>query len=242
MPRKPRIAPANYTQHVYNRGINKRNCFHDDHDFKCFAAFLISYSKKYLVKIHAWVFMTNHYHLLCTPITDDGLSKMMQELGRDYTRYFNQKYDRTGSLWEGRFNSNLVDTDEYLLTLYLYIEFNPERAGMVKHPREYAWSSYRTNAEGVYSKLVTEHDCYTGLGKSKLERQQSYKKRCEIMISENKLLEIRRCLFTGNAFAGSSFKDEINRLTGANVNEGNIGRPKGSKNIRKKIVDSDTSI
>lgn len=106
------------------------------------------YSKKYQVSIHAWVLMTNHVHLLCTPNTEGASSSMMQSLGRQYVRYFNHKYQRTGTLWEGRFRSCLFESGVYLLTVYKDVELNPVRAKMVLRPDDYNWSSFKMNALG----------------------------------------------------------------------------------------------
>ena len=137
MTRLKRICPPNITQHIIQRGNNRQVCFASEQDFEAYVAWLKQYSQHYKVKVHAWVLMTNHVHLLCTPADHNGVSKMMQSLGRHYVRYFNNTYKRTGTLWEGRFKSCLVDSDHYLLTLYRYIELNPVRANMVNHPAEY---------------------------------------------------------------------------------------------------------
>ena len=120
--------------------------------------------------------MTNHVHFLLTPQTEQGISKAMQMLGRYYVQYFNRSYNRTGTLWEGRYKATLIDTENYLLTCYRYIELNPVRAeGMVEHPSEYPWSSDRYNALGQVNALVAPHSEYTGLGKTGEERQAAYR-------------------------------------------------------------------
>jgi len=100
---------------------------------------------KHSVAVHAFVLMTNHVHLLMTPETEKGISAVMQTLGRQYVRYFNHRYQRTGTLWEGRYKSCLVSSDAYLLGCYRYIELNPVKAKMVERPDDYVWSSYRSN-------------------------------------------------------------------------------------------------
>ncbi|SBS36456.1 Transposase IS200 like protein [Marinomonas spartinae] len=119
--------------------------------------------------------MTNHVHLLATPQDKDGLSRMIQALGRKYVQYFNDTYGRTGTLWEGRYKPTLVDSEHYLLTVYRYIELNPVRAGMVNHASEYPWSSYQSNAIGKEIALITPHSEYFNLGKDKEDRQQHYR-------------------------------------------------------------------
>ena len=141
MAQLPRVSPEGIPQHVIQRGNNRQVCFASDDDFRAYASWLKDYAKKYQVAIHAWVFMTNHVHLLCTPHQVQGVSLMMQSLGRQYVRYFNASYKRTGTLWEGRYKSCLVQEDGYLLHLYRYIELNPVRADMVDDPANYPWSA-----------------------------------------------------------------------------------------------------
>jgi len=134
MARLPRICLPGIPQHIIQRGNNRQVCFASEEDFAAYAHWLGEASIKNNVAIHAWVFMTNHVHLLVTPESQDGISRMMQTLGRRYVRYFNYTYKRTGTLWEGRFKSCVVDADNYLLTCQRYIELNPVRANMVEHP------------------------------------------------------------------------------------------------------------
>ena len=115
MARLPRFCPAGHAQHIIQRGNNRQICFVCEQDFAIYACWLHEYSLEFDVAVHAWVFMTNHVHLLVTPQTDDGVSKLMQALGRRYVRYFNREYQRTGTLWEGRFKSCLVQTENYFL-------------------------------------------------------------------------------------------------------------------------------
>jgi putative transposase len=133
-------------------------------------------AERYGVSIHAFVLMTNHVHILATPSTEESVSRMMQSIGRRYVQYFNHIYSRTGTLWEGRYKSTLVDTDNYLLTVYRYIELNPVRAGMVEREADYPWSSYPHNASGVEIQMLTPHDSYIALGKTSELRASTYRK------------------------------------------------------------------
>jgi len=146
MPRKPRISPIGIAQHIITRGNNRQVCFTSEEDMAFYMSCLKDYAKKHDVEVHAWVLMTNHIHLLCTPNVEHAISKMMQDVGRLYVHYFNKTYRRSGTLWEGRFKSSLVQSEEYLLSVYRYIELNPVRAGMVNDPADYAFSSYQINA------------------------------------------------------------------------------------------------
>lgn len=164
MPRLPRIDAQGVAQHVIQRGNNRQLCFGGEEDFAAYAGWLKEYALKYQVEVHTWVFMTNHVHLLLTSDEKLGISKLMQSLGRKYVQYFNFKYKRSGTLWEGRFRSCLVESEQYVLACYRYIELNPVRAGMVENPKNYKWSSYATNALGLQSNLCTPHPSYLGLG------------------------------------------------------------------------------
>jgi putative transposase len=125
MARRQRVSSAGVAEHVIQRGNNRQVIFACEEDMKAYFGWLKTYSKKYKVSVHAWVLMTNHVHILCTPSSSHGVSQMMQSLGRMYVMYFNRSYKRTGTLWEGRFKSCLVQEEVYLMQVYRYIEMNP---------------------------------------------------------------------------------------------------------------------
>jgi putative transposase len=136
MSRLIRVAHVGIPQHVIQRGNNRQICFGSDEDMAVYMNWLKEYAGNYQVAIHAWVLMTNHVHLLATPYSERGISKMLQSLGRRYVRYFNYSYKRSGTLWEGRYKASLVQTEDYLLALYRYIELNPVRAAIVTDPAD----------------------------------------------------------------------------------------------------------
>ena len=147
MPRKPRFNIVGIPQHVIQRGNNREPCFYSEQDYQRYLKDLSDSAKKHDCRIHAYVLMTNHVHLLVTPMVEHGISNMMQALGRRYVYYINKNYQRSGTLWEGRYKASLIDSERYLLTCMRYIELNPVRAKMVEHPGEYPWSSYQANAQ-----------------------------------------------------------------------------------------------
>ena len=214
MPRRQRLCPAGFPQHIIQRGNNRQACFTSDKDIAAYANWLAAAADKYDVAIHAWVFMTNHVHLLATPRREGGISTMMQYLGRYYVRYFNLTYQRTGTLWEGRFHSCLVQSEAYLLACQRYIELNPVRAGMVAGPADYKWSSYRANGMGIESRLITYHPLYLGLGKSKLERIRNYRETFASEIDSKLLSDIRYATNKGLILGTDKFKTEVGILTG----------------------------
>lgn len=143
MPRKARMYLPGVPCHVISRGNNRDACFYSDDDSLFYLTCLQGACQRYGVSLHAYVLMSNHVHLLMTPAREDGISKVMQSVGRRYVQYINMNYRRSGTLWEGRHKSSLVDAEDYVLACYRYIELNPVRAGMVEHPADYRWSSYR---------------------------------------------------------------------------------------------------
>ncbi|HKM14472.1 MAG TPA: transposase [Marinospirillum sp.] len=175
MSRKPRVSIVGVPQHVIQRGNNRQAIFNNDEDRQAYITWLKDAADKFNVEIHAWVLMTNHVHLLCTPQAPAAISLMMQSLGRRYVQYFNRRYERTGTLWEGRFKSSLVQSEMYLLEVYRYIELNPVRAGMVADPANYPWSSYINNALGKETSLLKSHPLYLNLGTTTQQRQERYR-------------------------------------------------------------------
>jgi len=229
MARLPRCCPAGFPQHIIQRGNNRSVCFADTRDFAAYAHWLQEYSEKFSVSIHAWVFMTNHVHLLVTPEANNGVSLMMQSLGRRYVQYFNHTYRRSGTLWEGRFKSSIVQSQNYLLVCYRYIELNPVRAGMVVDPSEYSWSSYRCNALGVKSSVCKPHDEYLALGDNVEERLSAYRALFDAHIDGKLTMKVRDCVNKGLALGNENFKDQIETLYKRRVKPALMGRPK-SKN------------
>lgn len=217
MPRLPRVCLPGIPVHLIQRGNNRQVCFGSAEDHAAYAHWLGEYARESRVAVHAWVFMTNHVHLLVTPETSDGVSAMMQAIGRRYVRYFNRRYKRSGTLWEGRFKSGVVDAENYLLICQRYIELNPVRAGMVERPEEYAWSSYRANGLGVKARLWTPHSVYDALGKSTAERAAAYRSLFTAHFDQVTVDQVRRASQTGMALGSDRFKDEIEKLSGRRV-------------------------
>jgi len=191
MARLQRAAPVGVPVHILLRANNRQACFNASGDYAAFLWWLREYSEKFQVEIHAWSLMKNHIHLLCTPQLEGGLSRMVQALGRQYVRYFNHQNHRTGTLWEGRFRSCLVQPERYLLEVYRYIELNSVRKEFVNKPAEYVWSSYQINAQGKPSALCKPHSEYLKLGESKAEMAKIYLKKSGTVQTKDWLLEMR---------------------------------------------------
>lgn len=231
MARRRRLSYPDIPQHLIQRGNNRQVCFADEQDMLTFGQWLCDYSDEYGVAVHSWVFMTNHIHLLATPTGPDSIGLMMQALGRRYVRYFNSRHRRTGTLWEGRYRSCLVDSDGYLLQCQRYIELNPVRAAMVADPGDYRWSSYRTNAFGKNSRLVSPHSLYQQLASTQAERQSAYRDLFRTVLPDALAEDIRNTTHSGLALGNDRFKREIEALSGQSVSAGKRGRPaKDQKN------------
>jgi len=217
MPRRARLRFAGVPLHIIQRGNNRIACFFAEQDYRFYLYNLEELAQRFECGVHAYVLMTNHVHLLITPFETDSASLLMKHLGQRYVQYVNRIYRRTGTLWEGRFKSSLVQRQDYLLKCHRYIELNPVRAGMVPHPRDYSWSSYRVNGDLRASALVTQHDCYLALGETPEHRAAAYRELFNFEPDEEELKEIRSAANGGFALGNQRFKDEISALLGRRV-------------------------
>lgn len=161
--------------HIVQRANNREDFFFDDSDYYSYLEWLAVGAIKYDCQVYAYVLMTNHVHILASSDKKDGISRLMQYVGRYYVPYINHTYGRTGTLWEGRFKSSLIQDDQYLLACMRYIELNPVRASMVGNAKEYPWSSYLHNVYGKKNALITHHSVYLSLGKTDAERRAAYR-------------------------------------------------------------------
>ena len=174
MARLPRNVVAGQPLHIIQRGNNRQAVFYSERHYRFYHECLSEAADRYGCAVHAYVFMTNHVHLLMTPSTETAPSRLMQSIGRNYVRHINLSCRRSGTMWEGRYKSAIIETEAYLLTCSRYIELNPVRAGMVGHPAEYPWSSYRHNAQQAEDALIQAHEIYSGLGADDPERRRNY--------------------------------------------------------------------
>lgn len=212
--------------HVIQRGNNRQTCFYEDQDRDFYLFHLSRLLSKTRCLLHAYCLMTNHVHLLLTASSVDGCGVLMKHLGQLHTQYVNKNYCRTGSLWEGRFRSCLVQSEGYLLTCYRYIELNPVRAHLASHPGEYPWSSYAANAEGEESDLLTPHPEYVRLGNTNVERTRRYQEIVEEVEDVQRLDEIRAATNGNFALGDKRFRREISTALGRRAERGLPGRPR----------------
>lgn len=226
MPRRPRVVLAHTPLHLIQRGNNRQICFAADEDYRFYLGWLHEFANKTGCKVHAYVLMTNHVHLLLSADRGEAVGELMKSIGQRYVLHFNRTYSRTGTLWEGRFRSCLIQAQDYLLACLRYIELNPVRAGMVKHPAEYPWSSYRAHAQGEDNTLLTPHEVYLALGSSGPMRQAAYRELFHTAL-EPALVEQIRDASNGNfALGNARFAAETAAALGRRVTPGKPGRPR----------------
>jgi putative transposase len=209
LPRHPRFCPGGIPVHVIQRGNNRQTLFTSDKDIAAYAHWLAEGAAKFELRVHGWIFMTNHVHLLLTPKHNDSVSRLMQSLGRRYVGYFNYAYARTGTLFEGRYRSSLVENDEYFLTCLRYIELNPVRAGMVSDPGDYQWSSYQVHGFGQRTKMWAAHANYLALGHHVKARQSAYRSLMNEVLDADVIAKIRHCVNTGLVLGTETFRNQV---------------------------------
>jgi len=212
MARLPRLDLAGIPQHIVQRGNNRLPCFLVDEDRRLYRQLLREALLATGCRLHAYVLMDNHVHLLATPPGTGRISQLMQKLGRQYVSQFNARHGRSGTLWEGRFKSCLVDSQDYFLRCYLYIDLNPVRARMTDDPATFPWSSCAAHCGGDDA-LVHDHRAYLALGASPAERGDAYRALLQESISEDTLQEIRTYLNQQRALGRDDFQSMVEAKT-----------------------------
>ena len=225
MARQPRLTVAAYPHHVIQRGNDRQAIVRDDADRTRLLALWQEHAQTFKVAIHAYVVMDNHFHLLVTPETDEGLPLMMQAVGRAYVRYFNLRHQRTGTLWEGRYRSNLIESERYLLACMVYIDLNPVRAGMVDQPADFKWSSYRHCIGQVSDKLVTPHALFWGLGNTPFAREAAYAELVQAGFAQSEKEQLTQSALSGWALGSADFVSALQQSTMRRLLPGKAGRP-----------------
>jgi putative transposase len=225
MPRRARLSLANVPWHIIQRGNNRGDCFFADEDYQRYLDELTALAPKFECAVHAYVLMTNHVHLLLTPKHAESAALLMKNLGQRYVQYVNRSYNRSGTLWEGRFRSCLTQTESYVLACYRYIEMNPVRAGMAVHPRGYKWSSFSSNGGGEENPIITPNEEYSSLGKTRGERLTAYNALFGTEMGSAILNEIRTATNSNFVLGNPAFQQKIADLLNRRVTHGKVGRP-----------------
>jgi putative transposase len=233
MARQARTALPGYTYHVIQRGNNHQQIFATEADRREMLELLFEASREHAVAIHSYVLMDNHLHLLLTPSTHEGLSKMMQQIGRSYVLRFNKRQGRSGTLFEGRFRSALVQSERYLLACMAYIDLNPVRAGMVAQPHDFAWSSYAHYSGALPDRLVTPHPHFFNLGNTPFSRERAYQDLVQAGLTAHQQTQITQTLLKNHALGDDEFVLNLEKKTEKRLHTSKAGRPLGAKSLNK---------
>jgi putative transposase len=226
MARLPRLTVPGHLHHVIQRGNNGQVVFADATDHELLLALIDEHARKHRVALHAYVLMGNHFHLLATPETDEGIPQLMQSVGRRYVRKFNVRHGRTGTLWEGRYRSTVIQPEPYLLPCMVYLDLNPVRAGIVAEPGDYPWSSYRHYTGGHADKLITPHSLYWQLGNTPFARDEAYTALVHAGITDAQKRALTESAMRGWALGDSSYLTRLQGLTNRRVARATAGRPR----------------
>lgn len=234
MARLPRLTVPGYPHHIIQRGTNRQRIVVDDLDRHKLLDLWHQHALAFGVSIHAYVIMDNHFHLLATPQTQNALPRMMQAVGRTFVRHFNLRHGRTGALWEGRYRSNLIESERYLIACMIYIDLNPVRAGMVTQARDFRWSSHRHHIGLASDKLVHQHALYWGLGDTPFGREAAYAAMVEAGLAAKARDELTQTAMKGWALGSSSFIQNVQKHTPRRVRQAQPGRPR-SKTANRSV-------
>lgn len=226
MARLPRLTVAGYPHHIILRGNNRQPIFQDNADYERLLELLREHARSQQVAVHAYVLMTNHLHLLATPATEEGIPRLMQAMGRSYVRYFNLRHGRSGTLWEGRYKSTLIQAERHLLACMVYMDLNPVRAGMVPDAPSYPWSSHHHYAGRHIDRLVTPHPMYWELGNTPFAREAAYASLVQAGISLDQQRALTDSTLHGWALGDRDYVADLQRRTVRRVAPAARGRPR----------------
>lgn len=229
MARLPRLAVTGVPHHVILRGNNRQQVFVDREDREFFLSQLAELAQREKVQVHAYVLMDNHLHLLLTPLQEGALSRLMQSLGRSYVRRFNLRHGRSGTLWEGRYRSTVIDSERYLLLCMVYIDLNPVRAGMVPAPEFYPWSSHGHYIGLRHDKWLAPHPLVWSLGNTPFAREAAYAELVRQGLSVVQQRELSESALQGWPLGGARFLAQLREQTGRRLEKGRAGRPRALK-------------
>ncbi|MFZ3140796.1 transposase [Polaromonas sp.] len=225
MARLSRLTVPGYPHHIIQRGNNRQAIFSSAADYQMLLALLDENAQKFGVALHAYVLMENHFHLLATPTTAEGLPQMMQAVGRRYVRYFNDRQGRSGTLWEGRYRSTLIDADRYLLACMVYIDLNPVRAGLVKEAASYPWSSHAHYVGLRTDKMITPHALFWTLGNTPFSREAAYAELVAHGITPVQQEALTQSALSGWALGDEKFVVNLQKQTNRRLKKTLPGRP-----------------
>lgn len=224
MSRYPRPVFENIPLHIVQRGNNRNPCFFSRSDYQAYLAMMKDALKEIECVVHAYALMPNHVHLLASPKNTAAPADLMKRLGQRYVQYINRRYNRVGTLWQGRYHSSLVDTESYFMACQRYIELNPVRAGIVAHPVDYEWSSYRVHAHGEESEIVVPHDLYIGIGANGRTREEGYRALFTDPLPPSTLEKVRQATRSNGICGTPTFSEELGVALGRDFTRQTAGR------------------
>jgi putative transposase len=225
MARLPRLTVPGYPHHIIQRGNNRQAIFASADDYRELLAMLEQHAGECGVAVHAYVLMSNHLHLLATPETVEGIPEMMQSVGRRYVRYFNRRQGRTGTLWEGRYRSTLIQAERYLLACMVYLDLNPVRAGIAELPAEYPWSSHLHSIGRRHDRLITPHPIYWELGNTPFAREAAYAQLVQSGLARCDVQALTDSALRGWALGEPDYVADLQKRTSRRVVKSRAGRP-----------------
>ena len=225
MARLPRLTLPDHLHHVVQRGNNRQPIFTDSEDYETMLALQGEHARRYAVALHAYVLMDNHFHLLATPSDATGLPQMMQAVGRSYVQYFNRRHGRTGTLWEGRYRSTVLQAERYFLACMAYFDLKPVSAGLVLQPADYLWSSHSHWRGLRVDRRLTPHALYWALGNTPFAREAAYAQAVDAGIGAQTQQALAASVLGGWALGDEQFVAALQRKTPRRVVRGNAGRP-----------------
>ena len=227
MPRYPRLFLPNVPLHIVQRGHDRQPTFVEHADYRYFLDNLEEMRTELRIRVYGYCLMTNHVHLIVAPGTDtQTVSKMLKVLAGRQTRYVNRIEKRSGTLWEGRFKASLIDSENYLLACYRYVDLNPVRASMVELPEDYPWSSYRSHAGLSDTTPIDPSAAYSALGITADERCRAYRAFVAEGIYDQELDQIRTAAKRNQIIGTDRFRRQIEQRIGRRISTNGQGRPK----------------
>jgi putative transposase len=226
MARLARLVIPQQAHHITQAGVDGKTIFFDAQDYQVFLTWLTSAAKQYAVQIHAYSLLSDRLHLLATPSDELGLGKMMQLLGRYYVPYYNQKYQRSGLLWQGRFKATVLEASEYLLPCSLLIDEMAVRLGHCQDAKDYPWSSCRHQLGLHTDPLISEHSMYWNLGNTPFQREAAYRNLLELGLSSRHFQAINTATQKSWLLGSDEYKTQMAKLTSRRVEPVSRGRPR----------------
>lgn len=226
MARLPRYAIPNQPQHIIQRSKSGQQIFYQATDYQYFHDCLAAAAHNHSLKVHAYVLMPTRVHILATPTSAKSVSRSIQSIGRNYVQYFNECTNGRGSIWEGRYRATVIDSRQFLLTCSRFIELEPVRSGLAKHPKDYPWSSYPHNAGGRLDDLISPHREYLKLGEDRKERARAYRDLFKQKLSAETVEQITEATLKGWALGDDKFVRKIEDISGRRATQLPKGRPR----------------